>query len=120
MREGGQVTPDQTRDELDDVLEQALAVRTAYRLDPGAHPEVAAAGARAAAARGLDVTVTVYQLEAADNRAGGSGPAGNAHLVHAPGEAAVVVSGGLLSLLAPARAHRRPRPRARPSHAPDP
>lgn len=69
-------------------------LRSAYRLEAAGHPDVAGAAARAAAALGVDVPVTVYQLE------GGTGA--NAMLLHSPDEAVVAVTGNLLALLSPA------------------
>jgi Zn-dependent protease with chaperone function len=69
----------------------AQLLRAAYRLDPGAHPEVAHAAAAAAGALGVTAPVTVYQLE--------GGRQANATLVHAPDEAVVALSGNLLGLL---------------------
>jgi hypothetical protein len=66
-------------------------LRSAYRLDAAAHPQVGEAAGRAAAALGVEAPVTVYQLE------GGGGP--NATLLHAPDEAVVALSGTLLTLL---------------------
>ena len=76
------------RGDLDDRL-----ARGAYRLDPGAHPDVAQAAARAAAALGVTVPVSAHQLE------GGEGA--NAALLFVPDEAVVAFSGGLLGLLGP-------------------
>ncbi len=73
-------------------LDEALR-RGAYRLDPAAHPHVAAAARRAAAALGVDVPVSTHQLE------GGAGA--NAALLFTPGEAVVTFSGPLLDLLGP-------------------
>ena len=76
------------RGDLDDRL-----VRGAYRLDPAAHPDVAAAAATAAAALGVTVPVSTHQLEGADGA--------NAALLFVPDEAVVTFSGGLLGLLGP-------------------
>jgi hypothetical protein len=65
--------------------------RTAYRLDPAAHPRVAAAVAAAAGALGVEVPVTVYQLE--------GGPGSNAALLHRRSEAVVTLGGDLLERL---------------------
>jgi hypothetical protein len=69
-------------------------LRSAYRLDPAGHADVADAAGRAAAALGVDVPVTVYQLE--------GGTEANAMLLHAPDEAVVALTGNLLALLSPA------------------
>jgi hypothetical protein len=69
-------------------------LKTTYRLDPGAHAELHAAAAQAKAGLGLDVPVTLYQSQEAAQV--------NAALVCLPGEAHVVFSGPILSLLDPA------------------
>ncbi len=66
-------------------------VRAAYRLDPGSHPRVGAAVAQAGAALGVEVPVTVYQLE---DRAGA-----DAALLYRRSEAVVTLSGDLLDRL---------------------
>ncbi|HET9656780.1 MAG TPA: M48 family metalloprotease [Kineosporiaceae bacterium] len=71
-------------------LHEDLA-RTAYRLDPRSHPRVGAAVAAAGAALGVEVPVTVYQLEGA--------PEANAALLYQRSEAVVTLSGDLLDRL---------------------
>lgn len=73
-----------------DDLEQQL-LRHAYRMEPEAHPRVHDAAGRAAEALGIDVPITIYQLEGGDQA--------NAALAYRPGEAVVALSGNLLSLL---------------------
>ncbi len=69
----------------------AELLRRAYRLDPAGHPVVAAAVSRASAALGVDVPVTVYQLEGE--------PIANASLIDLQDEAVVVLAGNLVELL---------------------
>ncbi len=73
-----------------DELQEAL-LRSAYRLDPTAHPDVHAAATRAAAALGVTVPVVIYQFEGSDGA--------NAELIFRPGEAIVAFSGNTLGLL---------------------
>ena len=79
-------------------VEQAEQIRLAllrdtYRLDAAEHPEVFAEVAAAKLALGLTVPVQVYQAQ------GQSGP--NAAMCHLPGEAHLIFSGPILSLLSP-------------------
>ncbi len=69
----------------------AELLRSAYRLDAVARPELGAAVSAASAALGVEAPVTLYQLE-------GDRPA-NATLLHRPGEAVIAFSGGLLQRL---------------------
>lgn len=73
----------------DDLHRELL--RSAYPLDPGSHPEVTRPAHRAVAALGVQVPVSLWQLE--------GDPHPNATLLHRPGEAVVAFSGGLLPLL---------------------
>jgi Zn-dependent protease with chaperone function len=66
-------------------------MRAAYRLDPGGHPVVHAALARAAENLGIRRPVTVYQLERTDSA--------NAGLLERPEELAILLSGNLIALL---------------------
>ena len=66
-------------------------LKTTYRLDADAHPELYAQAREACARLALDVPVTLYQST-------GSGEV-NAALFHLPGEAHVVLCGPLLTLL---------------------
>ena len=69
----------------------AELARTAYRLDPQSHPRVGAAMAAAVAALGVEVPVTVHQLEG-ERQA-------NAALLHHRQEVVVTLSGDLLERL---------------------
>jgi hypothetical protein len=69
----------------------AELLRAAYRLDPASHPRLAAAVTAAATALGVEVPVTVYQLE--------GDRAANAALLYRRSEAVVVFSGSLLERL---------------------
>ncbi|MEI5673734.1 MULTISPECIES: M48 family metalloprotease [unclassified Nocardioides] len=71
-------------------LDQSL-LRSTYRLEPEAHPEVHAAAAGAADALGVGVPVEVYAVEGA--------AAPNAELVFVPDRAILVLSGPVLELL---------------------
>jgi Zn-dependent protease with chaperone function len=66
-------------------------LRTTYRIDADAHPEILQAAERAAAAVGVDVPVAVYQTE------GEAAP--NAALVFVPDEAIVLLSGPIAEML---------------------
>ena len=72
------------------VLQQAL-LRTTYRLDPVAHPDVHAAAGRAAERLGIDVPVDLYADEA---RTGA-----NAELVFVASRAVLLFSGVTLNIL---------------------
>lgn len=72
------------------VLEQAL-LRTTYRLDPIAHPELHAAASRAALLLGIQVPVDLY----ADEASKGS----NAELIFVPSRAVLIFSGETLNIL---------------------
>lgn len=87
----GTVQGDGSIDGSGDALREEL-LRSAYRLEPASHPEVAGAADRAAAALGIRVPVSLWQLE--------GDPHGNAALLHRPQEAVIAFSGGLLALLA--------------------
>lgn len=73
----------------DDLEEQLL--RHAYRMEAGAHPRIHDAARRAGEALGINVPITIYQLEGADQA--------NAALAYRPHEALIALSGNLLSLL---------------------
>jgi hypothetical protein len=78
--------------------EHATAVRTellrsSYRLDAGAHPELHANASLAAQRLGVTAPLTLYQAPA------GSGSAMNAAIYVVPGEAHIVLSGPLLERL---------------------
>lgn len=79
----------EARTEYADAVRMQLLKET-YRLEPDAHPEVAAACARVAERLGLTVPVTLYQ-------AGGNDM--NAMLCYLPGEAHVVLVGPVLNTL---------------------
>lgn len=66
-------------------------LKSAYRLDPHSHPEVHQAVDYARSALQLDIPVTLYQAQ--------NDPQPNAALYFIPGEAHLVFSGPLLSLL---------------------
>ncbi len=66
-------------------------LRSTYRLDRDAHPELVAAAERAAAAVGVAVPLSIYQTE------GEAAP--NAALVFVPDEAIVLLSGPIAELL---------------------
>lgn len=68
-------------------------LKQTYRLEPGEHPDLHAWTTEACKNLGLSIPVTLYQ--AAQSREL------NAALLHLPGEAHVVLSGPLLTLLAP-------------------
>lgn len=66
-------------------------LRSAYRLDEAAHPELHARASAVLGALGLEVPLTFYQAHGA--------PRSNAALCYLPGEAHLVLSGSLLSHL---------------------
>jgi Zn-dependent protease with chaperone function len=68
-------------------------LRDTYRLDAAVHPEVFREIASACTALGITATVHAYQAE--------HGSAPNAAVCHLPGEAHVIFSGPILSLLTP-------------------
>ena len=74
----------------DPELDEAL-LRHTYRLDEDGHPELHAAGRRAAAALGLDVPIEYYQGE------GSAAP--NAMLLHQSAKAVILFEGPLLERL---------------------
>ncbi len=80
--------PGASSDEL-----RQLLVRTTYRLDAQAHPQVHAAVQRAATALGITVPVEVYADDA--------GRGNNAELIYVPDRAVLVITGTLLGLLGP-------------------
>jgi hypothetical protein len=82
------------RAEVDAEALHSELLRSAYRLEPSAHPELAAALARAGEPFAAGVPVSVYQLEGVSDA--------NASLVHLPDEAILTLSGNLLNLLEPA------------------
>lgn len=77
------------RTEYADAVRMQILKET-YRLEPDAHPEVAAASSRVAERLGIAVPVTLYQ-------SGGSEM--NAMLCYLPGEAHVILSGPILNTL---------------------
>ena len=79
--------------QVDAAALHAELIRSAYRLEPQSHPELAAALARAGEPFGVAVPVSVYQLEGAADA--------NASLLHLPDEAVLALSGNLLNLLDP-------------------
>ena len=83
----------QARAEFAEALRLDLLKQT-YRLDPAGYPELFAALADAKARLGIDVPVTLYQSQRNQQL--------NAALLYLPGEAHVVLEGGLLQLLTPA------------------
>lgn len=83
----------QARSEYAEALRVDLLKKT-YRLDPAAYPELFAALADAKARLGLEVPVTIYQSQRNEQL--------NAALLYLPGEAHIVLEGGLLQLLSPA------------------
>lgn len=72
---------------------QASLLRSTYRLEAAAHPEVFEPARRAAAALGLDLPISIFQAE-------GRAEA-NAGLVFVPSELLLVLSGNLVTLLDP-------------------
>ena len=72
------------------VLDQVL-LRSTYRLDADAHPEVHAAATRAATALQLDVPIELY--------ADSAGGATNAELIFVPSRAVILFSGETLNIL---------------------
>jgi hypothetical protein len=74
----------------DPELDEAL-LRHTYRLDEDGHPELHAAGRRAAEALGLEVPIEYYQGE------GSAAP--NAMLLHQPAKAVILFEGSLLERL---------------------
>lgn len=79
-----------TTDEfLEDIRQDLL--RSTYRLERDAHPEVYGPGDEAARRLGLEVPLTIYQSQEGLGR--------NASLVFTPGEAVVVIYGEILNLL---------------------
>ncbi len=83
----------QAQTEYAEALRLDLLKQT-YRLDPTAYPELFAAVIDAKAKLGLDVPVTLYQSQRAQQL--------NAMLLYLPGEAHIVFDGGVLQLLNPA------------------
>ncbi|MES2696493.1 MAG: M48 family metalloprotease [Verrucomicrobiota bacterium] len=83
----------QVRLEYADSLRLEL-LKQAYRLDPAAYPDLFAALADAKARLGLEVPVTIYQSQRNQQL--------NAALLYLPGEAHILLEGGLLQLLSPA------------------
>lgn len=83
----------QVRSEYADSLRLDLLKQT-YRLEPGAYPELFAALADAKTRLGLEAPVTIYQSQRNQQL--------NAALLYLPGEAHIVLEGGLLQLLTPA------------------
>lgn len=69
-------------------------LKNAFRLEPGAHPDLAAAVAEAAAVLAPGAQVTVYQSP--------QGRGLNATVIPLPGEAHIVFDGSVLDLLSPA------------------
>ena len=69
-------------------------LKQTYRLDPAAYPQLFAAVTDAKAKLGLDVPVTIYQSQRAQQL--------NAALLYLPGEAHIVFDGAVLQLLDPA------------------
>jgi hypothetical protein len=66
-------------------------LKATYRLDAGSHPELYQGLDEVKAALGLDIPVTIYQAQHANDL--------NATLFYIPGEGHVVLSGPMLSLL---------------------
>jgi hypothetical protein len=66
-------------------------LKSTYRMEPDAHPELYAAGTEALHALGLDVPLAFYQAQQAGQM--------NAALCFLPGEAHVVLEGGVLATL---------------------
>lgn len=83
----------QAKERYADQLRLGL-LKSTYRLAPGDHPELYAQLETAKTRLGVDVPVTLYQAQTSD-------AAANAALCHLPGEAHIVLSGPLLSLLGP-------------------
>ncbi len=85
-------TSAEARNGYADSLRLELLKQT-YRLEAGDHPELHALAAEACAKLGLEIPVTLYQAVQSREL--------NAALLHLPGEAHLILSGPLLTLLSP-------------------
>jgi len=82
----------QAKTEYTESLRLAL-LKTTYRLDADAHPDLVGSADEAKTALGLDFPLTLYQAQQSDQL--------NASLYYIPGEGHLVLSGPLLATLTP-------------------